>query len=90
MADIIRPPCWDSHAGSNLSYECVAREMRNWRLRMALSHLEEAVELSRVLSDEAEQVRGLELAAGLVRRYRRPRALSLCEPRQLDLFEEKC
>ncbi len=50
MANIIRPSCWDTPVRPKLSYECVAREMRNWRLRMALSHLEEAVELSRALS----------------------------------------
>lgn len=87
MADIIRPSCWDPQARPKLSYECVAREMRNWRVRMALSHLEEAVELSRVLGEEAEQARSLKLAARLVRSYRRPRALNLSEFRQLDLFE---
>lgn len=88
MADIIRHPGWDPHVRPKLTYQCVAREMRNWRLRMAVSHLDEAIELSRVLSDEAEQVRGLELAARQVRRYRRPRPLNLFEPKQLDLFEE--
>ena len=88
MADIIRPPCWDPHTEPKLSYECVEREKRNWHLRMALGHLEEAVVLSRILNEEAEQVRGLKLAAWLVCRYRRPRALNLFEPRQLDLFEE--
>jgi hypothetical protein len=88
MADIIRHPGWDPHFQQKLSYACVARDMRNWRLRMALRHLDEAIELNRVLSDEAEQVRGLELAARQVRRYRQPRLLNLFEPKQLDLFEE--
>ena len=88
MADIIRHPGWDPHLRQKLSYACVARDMRNWRLRMALGHLDEAIALSRVLSDEAEQVRSLELAARLVCRYRRPRALNLFGPKQLELFEE--
>lgn len=89
MADIIRHPSWDPHIGPKLSYECVEREKRSWHLRMALGHLEEAIGLSRTLSDEAEQMRRLNLAVWLVRRYRRPRALNLFKPRQLDLFEEK-
>ena len=88
MADIIRHPYCNPGTRPELTREYMARDMRNWRLRRALEHLEEAVKISRDLGDSAKQVRYLELAVRMVRRFCRPRALNLFAPRQLDLFEE--
>lgn len=88
MADIIRLPNCDPSISLELSSEYMARDTRDWCLRRAKSHLEAAVQISRELGDSTKQVRCLELAAQLVNRYRRPRAVDLLEPRQMDLFVE--
>ena len=89
MADVIQFRSRDRSVRSEPSRRCMARDIRDWYLHRASGHLKAAAQISRQLGECPRHMRNIDQAVRLLNRYRRPRALDLSEPRQMDLFVER-